>query len=124
MLTAAIFFDLEKAFDRVSHNGIIKKLNEIGLSPCLVRWLINFLSDRSFSVDYKGWFSKEKPINCGVPQGSCLSPTIFILFFSAVVDRLPNNIKSALFADDLCIWTTCKTLKQLEDNCEIWCRFL
>ena len=55
-----------------------------------------------------------KKITCGVPQGSCISPTLFILFFSDVVNKITANLKTALFADDLCIWTTDKNLKIIE----------
>jgi len=111
--TAAIFFDLEKAFDKASHSGLLYKLKEKGLDATLWCWIKNFLDDRSFCVSHQGARSKFYPITCGVPQGSSLSPTLFILFFSDVVKSLPSNVKVALYADDLCIWATHKSLKKL-----------
>ena len=113
-LTGAIFFDLEKAFDQTSHKGIITKLQDHGLDHKILNWIKSFLSDRSFQVSQRGHFSSEKKITCGVPQGSCLSPTIFILFFSDIAKCLPMDVKIALFADDLCIWVTRASKKQIE----------
>ncbi|CAF0893140.1 unnamed protein product, partial [Brachionus calyciflorus] len=92
------------------------KLKELGLSPTFLRWIKNFLSERAFHVQYNGCRSSEQHIESGVPQGSCLSPTIFILFFSAIADCIPENIKKALFADDLCAWITANSKKELEKN--------
>jgi hypothetical protein len=114
MLTGAIFFDLEKAFDKASHYGILHKLQEKGLSQNLLNWIKNFLSNRKFQVCYKGQLSEAKDIKTGVSQGSCLSSTIFNLFFSDKADHIPIEVKIALFADDLCVWSTQKTKKKIE----------
>ena len=114
MLTGAVFFDLEKAFDKAPHAGILSKLMSINLNQFIVDWIKNFLKDRSFVVQYNGEFSEEKPIGCGVPQGSCLSPTLFIAYFSDIIKIITNDVKVGLFADDLCIWYTSKNIKQIK----------
>ena len=113
-ITGAIFFDLEKAFDKASHAGIIARLETLGLPPTLLNWMVCFRKDRNFQVTYKNSLSNQYPISCRVPQGSCLSPTLFIIFFSHIAKHIPSNIKIALYADDLCIWITCKSIKDLE----------
>ncbi|CAF1072701.1 unnamed protein product [Brachionus calyciflorus] len=115
-LTGAIFFDLEKAFDITHHKGICKKLKDLGLNPTILRWIISFLSNRTFKVAINETLSSTKEIHCGVPQGSCLSPTLFIILFSDIAKNLPENIKVALFADDLCIWYSEKSIEKIESN--------
>ena len=113
-LTGAIFFDLEKAFDKASHEGIIYRLKQHNLSNCLINWIKNFLLDRTYYVEYNGSKSNKYPIKSGVPQGSCISPTLFNIFFSQISESIPPNIKSALFADDLCIWFSDKSKKIIQ----------
>ncbi|RNA15879.1 RNA-directed DNA polymerase from mobile element jockey-like [Brachionus plicatilis] len=113
-LTVAIVFDLEKAFDKTSHNGIIAKLKEHNLHRIFLRWIEDFLTNRSFRVSYNGQTLKDKSIKCGVPQGSCLSPTIFILFFSDIANSILPDVKIALFADDLCIWVSRTSRREIQ----------
>lgn len=116
LLTGAVFFDVKQAFDKTSHSGIINRLNEINFSELLTKWISDFLSNRFFQVSINNHLSSTKPIKCGVPQGSSISPTLFILYFSNVVNNLPKHIKVAIFADDLCIWITCKSTRLIEEN--------
>ena len=46
----AVFFDLSKAFDSVPHGPLLAKIEEIGVSPFLIRWIQSYLSSRSQSV--------------------------------------------------------------------------
>ena len=105
-ITVAVFFDLEKAFDKTPHEGILHKLKQLGLSATLTNWTESFLKDRHFQVQFNQATSRSKNIECGVPQGSCLSPTLFILYFSDIAKIIPPNVKIAIYADDLCIWYT------------------
>ncbi len=103
-LTGAIFFDLEKAFDVAPHTGIINKLEQHNLSPGLINWVKSFLSDRSYQVTWDQKTSNSFSIYRGVPQGSCISPTLFNIYFSDITKIIPKSIDKALFADDLGIW--------------------
>lgn len=115
MLTGTVFFDLEKAFDKAPHSGILNKLMSINLNQNLLNWIKNFLEDRSFVVQYNHVLSEEKPIGCGVPQGSCLSPTLFIAYFSDIIKTIPEEVKVGLFADDLCIWYSNKKINKIKN---------
>ncbi|GBP20940.1 Probable RNA-directed DNA polymerase from transposon X-element [Eumeta japonica] len=72
--TVAVLLDMEKAFDRVWHDGLIYKLMDTSLPPALTRVVANFLQRRSFCVAVDDVLSAPRPIRAGVPQGSCLSP--------------------------------------------------
>ena len=69
---AAVFLDFYRAFDRVWHDGLLHKLGECGLHPSSLAWLINYLSDRSLSVQVCNTSTTSNPntITAGVPQGS------------------------------------------------------
>ena len=104
-----INFFLEKAFDMILHKDIIKKLREQSLKTSSINWIKSFLKSRTFQVCVNGTISSSKQIKAGVPQGSCLSPTLFVLYFSDIADKLPPDVKVTLFADDLCISCTHKS---------------
>ena len=97
----AVTLDISKAFDRVWHNGLLVKLKSFGISGCLYNWIANFLSCRSQSVVIDGCTSSKLSVNAGVPQGSVLGPTLFLLFIDDLRGNLQNRIH--LFAEDATI---------------------
>lgn len=96
--TVAVLLDMEKAFDRVWHEGLIYKLSTSTAPRRLVRVVASFLEDRQFRVRVDGVLSDVHPIQAGVPQGSCLSPACYARY----TDDIPvvGDTKLALFADD------------------------
>ena len=104
-------FDIEKAFDKAPHKGILKALKTLKCPPLLGLWIEAFLSKRKFVVEINGHLSDSKNIESGVPQGSPLSPLLFSLFINDVGKALEkHDIKFALFADDLTIWKNHKDI--------------
>ena len=93
-----ISLDISKAFDRVWHKGLLAKLPMFGLHHTLITWISSFLSDRSIAIRVDGYLSKPHSINSGVPQGSVISPVLFILFINDLLSSTSSNIFS--FADD------------------------
>jgi len=100
--TGMIFLDVEKAFDRVWHNGLLYKMLKLNFPLPLIKTVRSFLSERTFSVYIKGQLSEIKGIKFGVPQGAVLSPTLYNIFTYDIVRETTDNI--ALFADDTALY--------------------
>ena len=71
-----IFIDLKKAFDTVSHDILLEKLNHYGITGISNDWFRSYLSDRTQFVSINGFNSDYKTVKYGVPQGSVLGPSI------------------------------------------------
>ena len=97
----AIFLDIEKSFDRVLHNGFLLHMKAPAL---LLRWISSFLRDRTVNIRILGHTSREIAINYGVPQGSPISPLLFLLYMCKLPNLLPNTCRS-LFADNFMIYS-------------------
>ena len=97
-----VFCDISSAFDRVWHQGLLYKLETVGISGPLLMWFKDYLSDRTQQVVIQGQTSSTKMIQAGVPQGSVLGPLLFLVF----INDLPNIVKSdiRLFADDTSLY--------------------
>ena len=93
-----VFCDISKAFDRVWHAGLLRKLEASGVTGKLLNWFKNYLLDRRQSVILPGVDSDWSKIFAGVPQDSILGPLIFPGFFiNDIVNEFGSVIR--LFAD-------------------------
>ena len=93
-----IFLDFKKAFDKVSHERLIHKLDSMGIKGSVLLWISDFLNDRIQRVRVNGSYSTWKKVTSGVPQGSILGPLLFLAFINDLPMNLCTNIN--LFADD------------------------
>nr|KAG5709635.1 hypothetical protein BaRGS_001685 [Batillaria attramentaria] len=105
MKSLAAFVDLTKAFDKVWKEALLLKLLQKNVCGKMYWWIHSYLFQRSARVKLDGQTSTRVKIREGVPQGSCISPTLFIVFIDDITDQLSNHISRALHADDLAIWT-------------------
>jgi len=97
-----LWLDYRKAFDSVSHCKLIEKLRALGIQGDLIRWIEQFLINRTMRVGVRGSLSDLINVLSGVPHGSVLAPLLFLLFVNDLSDWITANIK--LFADDTKIW--------------------
>ena len=104
-MTLGIFIDFKKAFDTINHSILSDKLEYYGIRGIVLKWFQNYLSNRLHVLCYKDEVSSSRRITCGVPQGSVLGPTLFLLY----INDLPNStdyFQCRLFADDSNIFHT------------------
>ena len=100
-----IYFDFAKAFDSVNHDIILMKLKSLfSIDSFLLRFIAEYLSGRKQSVVVGGATSSELPVLSGVPQGSILGPTLFVLFLNDIVYGLDAGTNIMMYADDTKIW--------------------
>lgn len=125
--TVAVFLDISKAYDMVWRRGAVIKLQVIGIRGKMVKWIDNFLSNRTIQVRVAGVLSSVRILDNGVPQGSVISP----LIFNIMVNDIPSAVKCRIsqFADDIALWLTGKNIKfitgQMQQNIDglvAWCK--
>ena len=76
----SIYLDFMKAFDTVPHKILIYKLRMNGISPTILRWIEGFLTGHKQQVCVNGSMSKCADVTSGIPQGSVLSPILFVIY--------------------------------------------
>ncbi|CAF1196594.1 unnamed protein product [Adineta steineri] len=125
---AVIFFDIKSAFDSVWHDGLIYKMNDFRIPVYFIRWIISFLCKRTAQTELENQLSHSFEIKNETPQGSPLSPLLYILFTSDSMNSIPSQVDYGLFADDTAIFTSSNTTSRVRDRLQesidqfvLWC---
>ncbi len=95
----SIYLDYAKAFDKVDHKLLLKKLHLYGIHPKLVKWIESFLTGRNQAVVVDGHLSFLALIISGVPQGTVLGPILFLIFINDI-EQCISAATIRCFADD------------------------
>ena len=113
--SALLLFDLSAAFDTVCHSTLAAKLEIYGFDQNAMSWIKSYLKDRSQRVTVSGELSSSRVINRGTPQGSRISPILFLILMS---DLNLHVKKGSLtnFADDTQLTSVEDTEEKAREN--------
>lgn len=125
--TIAVFFDIAKAYDTAWRYGVLSKLHEYGLRGNLPIFISNFLKNRKINVRIGNTLSNDYILEEGIPQGSVLSCTCFMIAMNGIANHVPRNVKSVLYVDDFTIYASgsdtemiIRRLQKAINNLESW----
>ena len=126
MCTGIVFMDLKKAFDTVDHDILLGKLSHYGIKNTEHKWFSSYLGNRRQCCRVNGITSNVENMTCGVPQGSCLCPLLFLLY----INDLPFALKCSkvtMYADDTSLAHSAKDVKDIIstmnielENLKVW----
>lgn len=111
--TLAVFLDYTKAFDMLWISGLLHKLRSLGIHGHIYDYIENFLTNRTLRVKIGNHFSSTVTLRNGTPQGSVISPLLFIIMtndFPTIGDR---STHTSLYADDSAIWKSSTNVNYL-----------
>lgn len=113
-----IFLDLSKAFDTVSIPILLDKLDKVGIRGITLDIFKDYLSNRSQQIKVNEHLSDDMPLTYGVPQGSILGPTLFLLYINNLCRLNIPNCKIIAYADDTVLLITGNTWENAFKNAE------
>jgi ribonuclease HI len=125
----AIYLDVAGAFNNVHHQRLINNLRRRQIPPTLTNWIQSFLQDRSTQLHFNGCKSPSIPTLAGVPQGSPLSPLLYMFYNADLLDITDgqDNAFSLGFIDDVVYGVkgmsdtgNVRKLKQILQKAEVW----
>lgn len=125
--TIGVFFDIEKAFDHIRPTSVLQALRELNIGGNTFYFVRNFLQDRQFQVRIGQTLSPQTGQLTGTPQGSVLSPLLFILAINNIQTYIQYPVHHLLYADNLVLFTrggnfqdSQKNLQHTINNLALW----
>ena len=103
-----IYLDFKKAFNKVPHERLLRKLHGHGIRGKVYSWIKEFLSNRRQRVVVNGQCLDWKNVTSGIPQGSVLGPILFVIFINDMPDAIACCMK--LYADDAKVYNRANNL--------------
>jgi hypothetical protein len=112
--TLAIYIDLSKAYDTISHKKLISKLrDEFNFTPDTAQFFESYFHNRQQTTHTQHAHSATETITHGIPQGSTLSTTFFLLYINNIIQTVPRS-KVFTYADDTTLIITAETVAELQ----------
>lgn len=129
-IVSMLSLDISGAFDYVSHPRLIHNLRKAALPEWVIQFIQSFLTNRTSSLCFNDYTSPQLPTSTGIPQGSALSPILFLFFAGPLLTDLEDAGVDALgFVDDTSMIITgnsaqenCSKLETAHEICAKWAR--
>jgi len=99
---STLFLDVKGGFDNVESPSLLSLLRKKGVSPYLVQWTGSFLRDRTCRLTFQGSPRSFAPVSVGVPQGSPISPLLFVIYVSSLHLEVPRSLIIS-YVDDFAV---------------------
>jgi len=99
---SSLFLDIKAGFDNVDNKTLARILREGGIPPYLVSWVSSFLGERSCTLVFQGAPGTPAPVNVGAPQGSPISPLLFLLYVAPLHFGIPRGLMIS-YVDDFAL---------------------
>ena len=101
--TVLMLFDYSKVYDTVCRTGLLQKMLDIGIPLRFVQWMTAWLTNRIARVQLNGVTGRCRTFREGLPQGSILSPLLFVLYINDLLGSFSESTMVSAYADDLAL---------------------
>ena len=108
--TSSLFLDIKGAFDHVAKNQLLKVLQRLRLPTSLIAWTSSFLDNRTLRLAFDGQSEEFSRVNIGIPQGSPISPILFLIYIRDLFPTLTTKVFS--YMDDIALVVASTSLKK------------
>jgi hypothetical protein len=118
--SSCLLMDIRGAFDHVSRNQLLGFCQRLGLPISLCDWILSFMSDRYIQLAFDGEKGQRTRIETGIPQGSPVSPILFLIYIRFLFEEIDIDINimasTPSYMDDIAILVAGE---ELDANCEV-----
>ena len=126
-ITAVVYIDFKKAFDCVQYPQLLDKIAELDINYEALQWINNYLLNRRQRTLANGTLSDYLPITQGVPQGSILSPLLYIIYANDI-SNIFQKCKAVFYTDDTVLFIQGTKINTMEsalqedlNQLQLWC---
>ncbi|MGL5733123.1 MAG: RNA-directed DNA polymerase, partial [Metamycoplasmataceae bacterium] len=116
MVNKEVFFDVEKAYDMLWKEGLLVKLDKMGIKGKMYNWIMDFLINRTIQVRVGTSYSRTYSTDNGTPQGSVCSPVLFNIMISDIFSMIGQGFGKSLYADDGALWKRGRNVVYVESS--------
>jgi hypothetical protein len=112
LITTTLLLDIKGAFDYVARNRLLAILRKLGMPTSLISWVSFFLANRQLRLLFDNQLEQFSTIDTGIPQGSPISPILFLIYIRDLAAKLAPSIKIVSYMDDMSLTTSSTSLRK------------
>ena len=110
--SSCVFLDIKGAFDHVAKNRLLQSLIDLKMPKSLILWIESFLSQRALKLAFDNQIENDfASVNIGIPQGSPISPILFLIYIRELFTTCPN-INQLSYIDDIALQISSTSIKK------------